>query len=53
MCCYDFLFFCVCRKLKCLLFKVDAKKLQKAEAKLKDKLEKRTGSDPKLRPIEM
>jgi len=31
---------------------VDAKKLQKAEAKLKEKLEKRSGSDPKLRPIE-
>ena len=34
-------------------FEVDAKKLQKAEAKLKEKLEKRTGSDPKLRPAEM
>jgi len=33
--------------------KVDAKKLQKAEAKLRDKLEKRSGSDPKLRPVEM
>jgi len=36
-----------------LLCQVDAKKLQKAEAKLKEKLEKRTGSDPKLRPAEM
>ena len=35
------------------IFKVDAKKLQKAEAKLKEKLQKRTGSDPKLRPVEM
>jgi len=36
-----------------LLHQVDAKKLQKAEAKLKEKLEKRSGSDPKLRAVEM
>ena len=36
-----------------MLLQVDARKLQKAEAKLKEKLEKRSASDPRLRPAEM